>query len=108
LRLCGAPHSRKNWLFVGAPEAGPRAATIYTIVASAARHDLDLWAYLRDVLERLATGAEDLAEILPDAWAKSHPESVHVFRHRERETQARRTRERRRQHRTLRRSCATR
>ena len=99
---------RKNWLFVGAPEAGPRAATIYTVVASAARHDLDLWAYLRDVLERLATGAEDLPALLPDAWAKSHPESVRAFRHRERETKARRTRERRRQRRTVRRSRPTR
>ena len=45
---------RKNWLFIGSPEAGPRAAVLYTVVASAARHDLDVWAYLRDVLERLA------------------------------------------------------
>lgn len=95
---------RKNWLFVGAPEAGPRAATIYTVVASAARHNLDVWAYLRDALERQAIGDEDLAALLPDAWAQSHPELVHVYRHREREAQAKRTRERRRQRRAVRRS----
>ncbi|HEX5106456.1 MAG TPA: IS66 family transposase [Pirellulaceae bacterium] len=36
---------RKNWLFIGSQEAGPRAAILYTVVASAARHDLDVWAY---------------------------------------------------------------
>jgi transposase len=90
---------RKNWLFIGAPEAGPRAAIIYTIVASAARHDLDIWAYLCDVLKHLATGEEDLAALLPDAWAKSHPEAIRTFRAREREAQAKRKRERRRRRR---------
>ncbi len=45
---------RNNWLFIGSPQAGPRAAVLYTLVASAARHDLDVWAYLCDVLQRLA------------------------------------------------------
>jgi transposase len=79
---------RKNWLFIGAPTAGPRAAVLYTVVASAARHNLDIWAYLRDVLERLAEGGVALADLLPDAWAKTHPESVHEFRRQERETRA--------------------
>ncbi len=42
---------RNNWLFIGSPQAGPRAAVLYTLVASAARHDLDVWAYLCDVLQ---------------------------------------------------------
>ncbi len=27
---------RNNWLFIGSPQAGPRAAVLYTLVASAA------------------------------------------------------------------------
>jgi transposase len=64
---------RKNWLFIGSKEAGPRAAILYTVVASAARHDLDIWAYLCDVLQRLARGNADLASLLPDAWAAAIP-----------------------------------
>jgi transposase len=106
---------RKNWLFIGSPEAGPRAAILYTVVASAVRHDLDVWAYLRDALERLAhraaeaerlpTAAEQsetelpaatnvpaddsvLYSLLPDVWAKAHPESIRGYRGRERESRA--------------------
>jgi transposase len=99
---------RKNWLFIGSPQAGPRAALLYSVVASAARHDLDLWAYLRDVLEKLAGGASDLASLLPDAWATAHPESVRAYRGREREAQATAKRERRKRRRALERAQARR
>jgi hypothetical protein len=92
---------RKAWLFIGSPEAGPRAAVLYTVVASAARHDLDIWAYLQDVLERLATGGVELAILLPDAWAKSYPEMVRVFRGHERESRAAAERVRRNHRRLL-------
>lgn len=102
---------RKNWLFIGSPEAGPRAAILYTVVASAARHDLDVWAYLRDVLEQLArrnapansTPASDqnLANLLPDAWAAAHPEANRTYRGREREALANAKRERRQRRRAL-------
>lgn len=91
---------RKNWMFVGSPEAGPRAAVLYTVVASASRHELDVFAYLRDVLQRLAAGGVAIADLAPDAWAKSHPESVRVFRQHERQSRAaaqRQHRHRRRQ-----------
>jgi transposase len=97
---------RKNWLFIGSPDAGPRAALLYTVVASAARHDLDIWAYLRDVLEQLATGASDLAPLLPNAWAQAHPQSVRAYRGREREAQATAKRERRKRRRVLERAQA--
>jgi transposase len=97
---------RKNWMFIGSPEAGPRAALLYTVVASAARHDLDIWAYLRDVLEQLATGTADLASLLPDVWAAAHPESVRAYRGREREAQATAKRERRKRRRALERAQA--
>ena len=79
---------RKNWLFVGSEQGGERTAIILTIVASAHRHDLDVWAYLRDVLERLAKGEDNLEELLPDVWKAKHPEHVRDFRAREREDRA--------------------
>lgn len=92
---------RKNWLFIGSPQAGPRAADLYTVVASAARHDLDIWAYLREALETLAAGTGDLVQLLPDVWAAAHPESVRAYRGREREAQATAKRERRKRRRAL-------
>ena len=90
---------RKNWEFLGSAEAGPRAAVLFTILAGAKRHHLEPWAYLRDVLLRLSAGETDLASLLPDRWAASHPE--HVLQHRLDESRRRAarkkaTRERRR------------
>ncbi len=70
----------RNWMFVGSEEGGERTAIILTIVASAHRHGLDVWAYLRDVLERLANGEGNLEELLPDTWKAAHPQHVRDFR----------------------------
>jgi hypothetical protein len=79
---------RKNWLFVGSRDGGDRAAVILTVIASAHRHDLDEWAYLRDVLERLAQGEDDLEQLLPDVWKAAHPQHVRAFREEERNRRA--------------------
>jgi transposase len=79
---------RRNWLFVGSEEGGARTATILTVIASAHRHDLDVWAYLRDVLERLARGENNLEELLPDVWKAQHPQHVRDFREEERQQRA--------------------
>jgi hypothetical protein len=90
---------RKNWEFVGSPEAGPRAAVLFTILAGAKRHHLEPWAYVRDVLLRLSAGETDLESLLPDRWAASHPEYVLPHRldeSRRRAARKKATRERRR------------
>jgi transposase len=76
---------RKNWMFFGSAAGGEAAATLYTLIASAARHHLDLWAYVDDVLRRLAAGQSDLAQLLPDRWAETHPESIRTYRKNEQE-----------------------
>ncbi|WED66365.1 IS66 family transposase [Synoicihabitans lomoniglobus] len=43
----------KNWLFIGHPGAGKRAAIIYTILECCRRHNVEPLAYLNDVLHRL-------------------------------------------------------
>ena len=64
---------RKNWMFFGSERGGRAAAIIYTIIASARRHDLDVWEYLGDVLRRLADlNPGELEHLLPDAWRRTH------------------------------------
>ena len=37
---------KKNWLFVGHPEAGERSAVIYTLLGSCRRHGINPFDYL--------------------------------------------------------------
>ena len=62
---------KKNWLFIGHPDAGQRSATIYSLVVSCQRHGKDPHAYLRDVLTRLPamTNQDDLSPLLPVNWS---------------------------------------
>jgi hypothetical protein len=61
---------KKNWLFIGHPDAGQRSAIIYSIVVSCQRHGKDPHAYLRDVLTRLPalTNRFDLDALTPVNW----------------------------------------
>jgi transposase len=71
---------RKNWEFLGSAAAGPRASTLFTILAGAKRHHLEPWVYVRDVIQRMCAGETDLEALLPDRWAATHPD--HVLQHR--------------------------
>ena len=63
---------KKNWLFIGAAEAGQRSAILYTVVESCRRRGLDPYAYLRDVLTRLPRMTNrQTSEVTPEAWAKA-------------------------------------
>lgn len=92
---------RVNWLFVGSERGGETAAVLYTLVATCKRLRIDPFAYLRDVFTRLPQISDEkqLHDLLPDRWAKEHPE--HRLVHREK--QANQARERRRQRRARRR-----
>jgi len=60
---------KKNWLFIGHPEAGWRSAVIYSIVVSCRRRGIEPWDYLRDVLSRLpAMKQAELSSLLPANW----------------------------------------
>lgn len=60
---------KKNWLFVGHPEAGWRSAVIYSVMVSCRRRGLDPWEYLRDVLQRLpGMKQSEVPAILPARW----------------------------------------
>jgi transposase len=63
---------RKNWMFAGSAGGARTAATLFTITSSCHRHGIDAFAYLRDILQRLAhepkPPPEQLREWLPDRW----------------------------------------
>ena len=61
---------KKNWLFIGHPEAGQRSAILYSLIVSCERHGKNPHAYLRDVLNRLPamTTKDDLGPLLPANW----------------------------------------
>ena len=82
---------RKNWLFLGHETASPRAAVLFTILAGAKRHRIEPWAYLTDVLIKLAAETSDLDALLPDQWAAAHPE--HILTYRLEETRKKRARQ---------------
>ncbi len=57
---------RKNYLFAGSDAGGERAAAIYSLVGSAKLQGLDLQAYLRHVIERIAEHPVNrIEELLP-------------------------------------------
>ena len=51
---------------------------------------LDVWFYLKDILERLLAGETDYKTMLPDVWKQSHPEAVREHRAEERRDKAER------------------
>jgi transposase len=67
---------RKNWLFVGSPKAGRRAAVLLSLVASAKANHVEPWAWLRDLFTQLPNAsAETLDRLLPDRWLEANPAS---------------------------------
>lgn len=75
---------RKNWLFAGSVAGGERNAGFLTLASSALRNDLDVWLYVKDVLDQLLAGSTDYHRLLPWNWAASHPEAIRTYRVEER------------------------
>lgn len=62
---------RKNYLHAGSDAGAERAAALYTLLRTGALHGVDVYTYVKDVLDKLAAGwpQKRLEELLPDAWA---------------------------------------
>ena len=72
--LRGLTIGRRNWLFRGSERGGRAAAVHFSLIASCARHAIEPFAYLRDILTRLPAllphaTREDLRALLPDRWS---------------------------------------
>ncbi len=60
---------KKNWLFIGHPQAGDRSAIIYTIIENCKRQGINPQEYLKDVLTRLPSmKMSEVSELLPATW----------------------------------------
>lgn len=86
---------RKNWLHIGSVAAGVRSANLMTIISTAARNDLDVSAYLKDVLDQTLGGCTDWESLRADVWKSQHPESIRRYREEERRDAVDRRRARR-------------
>ena len=68
---------RKNWLHLGSATAGPKVAAIASIVETCRRLDINLRAYLLDVLPKLGDWPINrVAELTPTAWQAAHKKVV--------------------------------
>jgi hypothetical protein len=65
----------KNWLFVGHPDAGPRAAIMFTLVENCRQAKINPEAYFADVLARIDDHpASRIEDLIPQNWvAQNHP-----------------------------------
>jgi hypothetical protein len=67
--LRGIAVGRRNWTFFGSDNGGHTAAVLSSLIASAKRHHVDPFAYLRDVFARISAHPQNrLEELLPDQW----------------------------------------
>jgi transposase len=63
---------KKNWLFIGHPEAGERSAVIYTLLGSCRRHGINPFDYLKDLFTRLPSAKiTEIGQFTPSRWAKA-------------------------------------
>ena len=70
--LRGIALGRKSWLFCGSDRGGQRAATMYSLIATAKMNDVDPQAWLADVLARINDlPSNRLDELLPWNWTSS-------------------------------------
>jgi transposase len=58
---------RANWLFAGSDEGAERAAVIYTVLGTCRLRGVEPFAWLKDVLEKLAAGwkQSDIGLLIP-------------------------------------------
>ncbi len=63
---------RKNHLFAGSDGGGDRWATVCSLIATAKLNDVEPFAYLRDILERMTNGhpMSRIDDLLPWNWPK--------------------------------------
>jgi transposase len=65
---------KKNFLFIGSPEAGKRSAVIYSIIVSCERHGIDPLTYMQKVLgemAKLGKNAKEVDHLIPSNWSPS-------------------------------------
>jgi len=61
---------RKNHLFAGSDSGGARWAKVCSLIETAKLNNIEPWAYLKDILERMTNGhpASRIDDLLPWNW----------------------------------------
>jgi hypothetical protein len=63
---------KRNWMFIGHPEAGERSAVIYSLLGNCRRHGINPFDYLKDLFTRLpAAKITQIKEFTPAVWTKA-------------------------------------
>ena len=63
---------KKNFLFIGHPDAGQRSAVIYSVLGSCRRLGINPAEYLQDLFERLPKAkTSEIKSLTPAAWLKA-------------------------------------
>ena len=75
-------------MFFGSDRGGETAAVLMSILASAKRHGIEPFEYVRQLLIALSSDDADLRSLLPDVWIAAHPEHFMQYRHDEAEAAA--------------------
>ena len=73
---------RKNWLFCATNGGASWNAVVVTLISSCRIHDIEPWAYLRDILTILpAYNSHNLLELAPAHWQKTRekPETIELL-----------------------------
>lgn len=69
----GIALGRKNWIHIGNQQAGPRVATILSVVESCRRLSIPFRDYLNQILSGLANrSVQQLADLTPASWIARH------------------------------------
>jgi transposase len=69
---------KKNFLFIGHPEAGQRSAVIYSVLGSCRRLGINPAEYLQDLFERLPKArTSEIKSLTPAAWLKAKRDAKH-------------------------------
>jgi transposase len=63
---------KRNWMFIGHPEAGERSAVIYTLLGSCRRLGINPFDYLKDLFTRLpAAKITQIKQFTPAIWVRA-------------------------------------
>jgi hypothetical protein len=70
--LRGVAIGRRNWLFAGSRAGGERAAAIYSIIESCKLNGVEPFAYITDVMQKIAEGWPNsrIDELMPWTWSQ--------------------------------------
>jgi transposase len=70
--LRGVVLGRRNWLHVGQESGGEKAANLFSLMITCKRLNVEPYAYLHDILQRLPSHPnKDIWQLTPRGWKET-------------------------------------